>query len=150
MPLSGWFINFMSLKQALVIDDDRSARNIWELVLTERGYDVFFAATLADGYEHVSNDVSFYVLDYHLPDGPGSQIVAEIRERCPNSLITAISIDDSSEVIREVMESGANIFMVKPTSPSLMTALLNEVDDGELKASDHQVITRNGRREYIS
>ena len=138
----------MAVKHALVIDDDRSARNIWELVLTERGYDVSIAETLAAGSDRISDEVSFYVLDYHLPDGLGAPLAAQIRERFPECLIAAVSIDDSAEVIRAVMEAGANVFVVKPTSPSLMTQILNEVDQGALDCNARQVITRNGRRDY--
>jgi len=138
----------MAFKQALVIDDDRSARTIWELILTERGYNVFIAETLAAGYDQVSDAVSFYVLDYHLPDGDGAVAAAQIRERYPECMIAAVSIDDSSEVIREVMEAGANVFVVKPTSPSLMTQILNEVEEGALNFNARQVITRNGRRDF--
>ena len=140
----------MSSKQALVIDDDRSARSIWELVLTERGYDVFIAETLAAGLPHISDEVTFYVLDYHLPDGIGSQMAAKIRGLHPGCLITAVSIDDSTDVIRDVMEAGANVFLVKPASPSQMTEILNEVDAGALDYNARQVITRNGRRGYLS
>jgi DNA-binding NarL/FixJ family response regulator len=59
-----------------------------------------------------------------------------------------VSMDDDADVIREAIRAGGNVFMVKPTSPSVMGQLLAEIASGDLSVTDKQLINRNGRRAY--
>jgi CheY-like chemotaxis protein len=116
----------MAEKLALIIDDDAANCAIWELVLTEKGYRVLTAADAASGMRSVSDNISLYLVDYHLPDGHGT------------------------DIIREGIRAGGNVFMVKPTSPSVMGQLLSEIESGDLTAKARQLINRHGRRTYAS
>ena len=51
-------------------------------------------------------------------------------------------------VIRENLRAGGNVFMVKPTSPSMMGEVLAEIEAGDLGSTDKQLINRHGRRSY--
>ena len=138
----------MAEKVALIIDDDFANRSIWELVLNENGYDVRTADSVTAGMSYVSDDVSLYLIDYHLPDGRGTDIVSYVREHFPASMVVMVSMDDDADVIREAIRAGGNVFMVKPTSPSVMGQVLAEIDSGDLSAGDKQLINRHGRRSY--
>jgi hypothetical protein len=46
------------------------------------------------------------------------------------------------------MRAGSNIFMVKPSSPSVIRDLLAEIDTGDVNPGIRQLINRNGRRTY--
>ena len=138
----------MAEKRALIVDDDYANRSIWELVLTDRGYDVVSASDLTEGATSVSGDISLYLIDYHLPDGRGTDIVKQVKQEFPDSLIFMVSMDDDADVIREAMYSGGNVFIVKPASPAMMNQLLNEIETGEVDQRTRQLINRNGRRTY--
>ena len=135
-------------KRALIVDDDSANRSIWELVLSDRGYDVQSAADLENGLSQLSDDVSLYLIDYHLPDGRGADMVKQVRARYPDSLVAIVSMDDDADVIRESMRAGGNLFIVKPASPLIMNQVLTDIDSGDLTADAHQLINRNGRRTY--
>jgi DNA-binding NtrC family response regulator len=138
----------MTEKRALIVDDDSANRSIWELVLVEKGYDVMTAENVTDGMTHVAENVSLYLIDYHLPDGRGTDIVAHVRSNYPATLIVMVSMDDDADVIREAIRAGGNVFMVKPTSPSIMGQLISEIESGDLNSNARQLINRNGRRTY--
>ena len=138
----------MAEKCALIVDDDAANRAIWELVLTENGYKVYSAEDLETARTYVNETVSLYLVDYHLLDGRGTDIVRQVRGRYPASLVVMVSMDDDADVIREGIRAGGNVFMVKPTSPSVMSQLLNEIEMGDLNASARQLINRHGRRTY--
>ena len=135
-------------KRALIIDDDHANRAIWELVLNDNGYDVQTADTLNSAMSFVNDEISLYLVDYHLPDGRGTDVVSYVREHFPASMVVMVSMDDDADVIRESIKAGGNVFMVKPTSPSVMGQVLAEIESGDLNASDKQLINRNGRRTY--
>jgi DNA-binding NtrC family response regulator len=138
----------MSEKRALIVDDDYANRSLWELVLTDRGYEVLTAEDAATGKSFVSSDISLYLVDYHLPDGHGTEVVSLVRGQYPGSMVVMVSMDDDADVIREAMRAGGNVFMVKPASPSVMGQLLNEIEAGDLNSTVRQLINRNGRRTY--
>jgi len=138
----------MTDKRALIIDDDHANRSIWELVLNENGYGVNTADTIGSGMGYIGDDVSLYLVDYHLPDGSGIDVVSYIRSNFPSSMVVVVSVDDDVEVIRECIRAGSNVFMVKPTSPAVMGQVLAEIEAGDLNAQAKQLINRNGRRTY--
>jgi two-component system response regulator PilR (NtrC family) len=137
-------------KRALIIDDDSANRSIWELVLTDRGYDVTSASDLSGGYNSVLDNVSLYLVDYHLPDGRGTDLVQYVKQINPTCVVVMVSMDDDADVIRESMRAGGNVFIVKPASPMIMNQVLNEIDSGQLDANARQLINRNGRRTYAA
>ncbi len=140
----------MTAKRALIIDDDASNCAIWQLVLSERGYEVFSAETIEASLPYITEDISLYLVDYHLPDGYGSEVAQHIKQTFPHSLIVIASMDDDADVIRESMTVGGNLFIVKPAGPSVMNQILNEIDTGVLDSTAHQLINRNGRRSYAA
>jgi DNA-binding NtrC family response regulator len=140
----------MAEKTALVVDDDIANRSIWELILTEKGYKVLSAADRSSGMNQVSDDVSLYLIDYHLPDGLGIGLVSKVRSQYPTSVVVMVSMDDDADVIRESIRAGGNVFLVKPTSPSVMGQIISEIDSGTLNANARQLINRHGRRTYTA
>ena len=107
----------MSDKRALIVDDDFANRSIWELVLSENGYEVASAETVTDGMGRVAEDISLYLVDYHLPDGHGTDLVAYVRQNFPSTVVVMVSMDDDADVIREGIRAGGNVFMVNQPVP---------------------------------
>jgi DNA-binding response OmpR family regulator len=135
-------------KRALIIDDDHANQTLWNNFLVENGYEVLIAPDISTAQQYVSEDISLYVVDYYLPDGYGTDMVAVARENAPGSLVMMVSMDDDTDVVKEAMRLGGNVYMVKPSTPTLMTEILNEIETGALNADTHQLINRYGRRSY--
>jgi DNA-binding NarL/FixJ family response regulator len=111
---------------------------------------VIAAAYIHSGLAHVSPEVTLYLVDYHLPDGHGTELVQRVRQSFPASIVVMVSMDDDADVIREAIHAGGNVFMVKPTSPSVMSQIITEIESGTLDAKARQLISRHGRRSYAS
>lgn len=103
---SKWVRYLISDKHALIIDDDRANRAIWELVLGENGYDVNTADSITAGMTYVSDDITLYLVDYHLPDGRGVDVVSYVRQHFPSCIVVMVSMDDDADVIREAIRAG--------------------------------------------
>lgn len=137
-------------KRALIIDDDSANQSLWRNFLIENGYEVSIAPDISTAQQYLSDDIALYLIDYYLPDGYGTDVVAAARESAPGSVVMMVSMDDDADIIREAMRLGGNVYMVKPSTPTLMTEILNEIEAGTLHSGIHQLINRYGRRTYTA
>jgi len=68
-------------------------------------------AEVAAIVDHVCADVA--VVDYHLPDGTGTDAADVIRARCSSVAIVFLSADESDERLIEAIEAGATSYLLK-------------------------------------
>jgi len=53
------------------------------------------------------------VIDYHLPDGTGTDVADVVRARCASVAIVFLSADESDERLIEAIEAGATSYVIK-------------------------------------
>lgn len=135
-------------KRALIIDDDVANQSLWRNFLNEHGYEVAIAADLGSAQQHLANDLHLFLVDYYLPDGFGTSMVAAARQECPDSLVIMVSMDDDADIVRAAMKAGGNLYVVKPSTPTLMSEILTEIETGSLHSGVRQLINRYGRRSF--
>ncbi|MBX3083581.1 MAG: response regulator [Anaerolineae bacterium] len=135
-------------KRALIIDDDNSNQTLWRNFLVEHSYEVVIAPDLETAQQYVSEDIDLFLVDYYLPDGYGTAMVAAARQGHPSAIVIMVSMDDDADIIRESMQAGGNLYVVKPSTPTLMTQILTEIESGLLHSGTRQLINRHGRRSY--
>ncbi|MFB6138237.1 MAG: response regulator transcription factor [Halobacteriaceae archaeon] len=108
----------------LVVEDERDLADLYADWLADE-YDVRVAYTAQEALETVDDEVSVVLLDRRLPDRPGSEVLATIRERgleCRVAMVTAVDPDF------DIVEMGFDDYLVKPVS----RAELRETVDGLL------------------
>jgi len=135
-------------KQALILDDDLSNRQLWEKMLAEHGYEVDSVASADEFSRRDSSATEMFLIDYYLPDVMGTEVVAHVRHNNPESLIMVVSMADDNDVIQINLEAGANVYLVKPATPTMMVQVLNEVESGEIGTHSRMLISNHGRRQY--
>lgn len=72
------------------------------------------------------DDIELVLLDLHLPDISGVEAFEKIKQSFVGSIV-ALSSEDDSKVIRDVIEHGADGFIPKSSSPSVLIAALRLV-----------------------
>ena len=99
----------------LVVDDEANARLIINDFLTQKGYEVIGAATLAEARACLQKgNADIVLLDVQLPDGYGPTLLQEtahLPTRPPIILITAFGDIDMAV---DAMKNGAHDFLQKP------------------------------------
>lgn len=79
----------------LIVEDDHGMRSLIKRAASRAGMNVVDVSTLAEARAAIAATwFDLMVVDYHLPDGPGSQLAAEIKNALgaaapPTLLITA-------------------------------------------------------------
>jgi signal transduction histidine kinase/CheY-like chemotaxis protein len=104
----------------LIIEDEASARDLTRRALSNLPFDVRMAANVADGLAAFrALDPVAVVLDLHLPDGSGWDVLAEVRRTQPRTPVLVVTIDDDRT---RALALGASDHIVKPADREQIAA----------------------------
>jgi DNA-binding NtrC family response regulator len=99
----------------LIIDDEQSIRDIFSLLLAEKGFAVESAAA---GREGLARALAFVpdvlLLDMNLPDMSGLDVLAGVRERLPACRVIIITAFGTIRNAVEATKRGAYAYLEKP------------------------------------
>jgi two-component system OmpR family response regulator len=114
----------------LYIEDHADTRELVELVLRQRNYEVTSSESVAAALKLAfENKFDLYLLDSWLPDGSGLDLCRKIREfdtRTPILFYSAAAY----EVDRELaLNCGAQAYLTKPTQNSELCDLVSALID---------------------
>jgi len=114
----------------LVIDDERLLCNLLQEVLSRHGYEVFTAFSGREGIESFrQRRPQFTLLDLHLPDISGVEVLKQIREINHDAGVAILTGAPSDKQEREVRKLGVTDFLTK----GLSTGDLIHAVEGALK-----------------
>jgi DNA-binding NtrC family response regulator len=116
--------------RVLIVEDDEALREILSEELSNRGYEVAAAESVAAGIERVgADDFDVAVLDLMLPDGSGMDVLKHITE---DGLTTeAIILTGYATVATaiEAMKLGAYDYLTKPTPMEELNVLVEKAGE---------------------
>jgi len=111
----------MSL-QVLVVEDDRSIREMMRQALSLEGFTVRTAVSLSEAgsmVEHATPDLM--LLDLGLPDGDGAELLRRIR-LMHNFPVLVVSARHQEAQKVQLLDAGADDYLVKPFSVAELLA----------------------------
>lgn len=116
------------IMKVLVVDDDEAIRTTLNDIFKKRGYFVATVATGAEAIEYVKkNPYHFAVIDIHLPDMKGTELLEQIRKI--NAKINCIMITGySEEKPEESLAKGAAAHLMKPLMLDQLIAIFSRKD----------------------
>ncbi len=120
----------------LVVDDHPPLREAIAGRLRSMGAGTVHEAasvTEARARAHAAGPCDLAILDLSLPDGSGLDLVSELRSLGWNRLVVLASSDDPYAV-RSAFQAGAQAYLLKSASPSVVTDGVKRVLDGGVYA----------------
>lgn len=111
----------------LLIDDDPAIRESMKNFLEDEGFAVKSFASGDDGIAFVRQKtmpISIALVDFHLPDIKGPQIIKSLTDINSEISILGFSGDDSVEAHNTSLDSGASFFITKDTSDLKLLGIL--------------------------
>jgi len=101
--------------RVLVVDDERSMREVLAIALRQAGYDV----TLADGGSAAlerlrAETFDLVVTDLRMRQTDGMAVLRAVRERTPETVVVVVTAYASTETAVEAMKLGAYDYVTKP------------------------------------
>jgi len=119
-----------------VVDDDVDVRELLLLGLTTHTYEVVGTAENArQAVELVTSaQPDIILLDLHMPDMGGLEVLPTLREHCPDARIVAFSAIGATHMVENAIEAGVFGFIEKGVSiESIIKHLDRVVDAGRVK-----------------
>jgi DNA-binding NtrC family response regulator len=125
----------------LVIDDEADIRESLELLLTAENYVVDVAENGAQGLQKFeSGTYDLVLLDLMMPDRSGMDVLADIRQRDPETPVFMLTAYGSVEVAVRALKSGANDYFSKPwDNEKLLIEIERMISKGHLERENTQL-----------
>jgi DNA-binding response OmpR family regulator len=110
-----------------LIEDDQHIRGAVVRELADRGHAVRTASKGLDGLRDIVDDPpEVVVLDLGLPDVDGAELLKMLRAVSAVPVVVATTRDDDREIV-QVLDSGADDYVVKPYSADQLEARIRAV-----------------------
>ncbi len=110
-------------KTILIVDDSEFVRSYHSYILQQAEFDVITAVDGSDGLEKLyTNACDLVLTDINMSNMDGYEFIRRIRaEEKYNSVpIIIVSTESESKDKAKGFDAGANLYIVKPSTPELM------------------------------
>jgi two-component system response regulator PilR (NtrC family) len=105
----------MAKARILVVDDEKSMRDLLSITLAKEGYDVLTAAGGEPAIEALHREsVDAVITDLRMPKVDGLQVLRVAKEISPDMAVIVITAVASTETAVEAMKLGAYDYITKP------------------------------------
>lgn len=121
-------------RHLLVVDDEPHVGLLLRPLLEQSGFRLTTARTLAAARAALADTTApldGMLLDLHLPDGSGLDLLAELRDNAATRKlpVMVVTAEGEDHILREVTALGA-LLLTKPFSPTKLTRRLIELFGG--------------------
>jgi DNA-binding response OmpR family regulator len=124
------------MKNILVIDDENPVRDVLNIVLTEKGYNVYEATDGKIGIKMFMDETPDIVLtDVKMPEMSGIEVTKNIKEIKADADVVVMTGYGTEELVIEALRSGASNYIKKPIR---FTELFNILDNIILKRENRK------------
>ena len=118
------------MERVLVVDDDRSTRELIRLQLRQGGYRVDTAAGGATALKRLGKgDHDLMLLDIRMPGIDGLGVLRQMRSLSRRPKVIVMTADDTPETLFEAIREHTQRYLKKPLEFETLTTLVREVLD---------------------
>ena len=122
----------MSSPRVLIVDDHQIFRSGVRSELERHLEITGEAGTVADAVMAIESDEPEVVLlDVHMPDGGGLEVIRRAAERDLRPCYLALSVSDAAEDVIAVIRAGARGYVTKNIAPEELADAVRRVHDGD-------------------
>jgi two-component system response regulator PilR (NtrC family) len=125
----------MAETRVLVVDDERSMRELLSITLRRAGYGVTLAETGAVAVERLRRErFDLVVTDLRMQETDGMAVLRAAREHSPDTVVVVVTAYASTETAVEAMKLGAWDYVTKPFKlDEIRVTLANALERKRLK-----------------
>lgn len=111
-------------KRILIVDDEEIVTVALDRILSDAGFEVLIAGSLAGSIKVLSvTSVDLVITDLRLSDGSGFDLVTHIKRETPDTEVIVMTAYGSVDITIEAIKRGAYYYLEKPFTPDCLLAL---------------------------
>lgn len=131
-------VNDMNNEQIMIVEDDNELNRGLCTAFRSEGRNVVCVSSLSEASEQLSLfKPSLILMDINLPDGSGLDLLRKVKEDDPDIPVIMLTANDTDSDIVRGLELGADDYITKPFSLSVLRARVNtQLRRKESKTSD--------------
>jgi two-component system response regulator PilR (NtrC family) len=130
----------VSRARILVVDDERSMQEFLEIFLRREGYDVSTAGSVDEAVLALdADDFDVVITDIQMPGKTGLDLLREVHERAPETVVLMITAYASTETAITAMKEGAYDYITKPFQVEEIRLIIE-------KALEKKLLSKENRR----
>lgn len=138
----------MTAPTLLVVDDDEVFRSRLARALSERGFAVSTAESVADARAHLEEAPEYAVIDLRMPGGSGLELLKALREKDPATKVLMLTGYGNIPTAVEATRLGAIGYLTKPADADEVLKALTGQGGGAPETGETPSLAR-AEWEYI-
>ena len=133
----------------LIIDDEKSQRDILQGYLSKKGYKVFTAESGSQGIKIINENLVDIVLsDYKMPEMTGLEILAKVSQINPEISFVIITAYGTVENAVNAMHLGAYDYLSKPVNLDELDLLIARIIEHKNLKSENELLKKQLYERY--
>ena len=133
----------------LIIDDEKSQRDILQGYLDKKGYKVFTAESGSQGIKIINeNLVDIVFSDYKMPEMTGLEILAKVSQINPEISFVIITAYGTVENAVNAMHLGAYDYLSKPVNLDELDLLIARIIEHKNLKSENELLKKQLYERY--
>ena len=103
------------MEKILVVDDEKSLREVLSIMLKRAGYTVTEASDGDEAIGHVNKEIyDLVITDLRMPKADGMDVLKAVKSLSPDTVVLVITAFATSDSAVEAMKQGAYDYLTKP------------------------------------
>ena len=103
------------MEKILVVDDERSLREVLSIMLTRAGYAVTEASDGEEAISHVNREIfDLVITDLRMPKADGMAVLKAVKSSSPETVVLVLTAFATADSAVDAMKQGAYDYLTKP------------------------------------
>jgi len=103
------------VEKILVVDDEKSLREVMSIMLKRAGYDVTEASDGAEAIGQVGKEIyDLVITDLRMPKADGMDVLKAVKSSSPETVVLVVTAFGTADSAVEAMKQGAYDYLTKP------------------------------------
>src|SRR5208282_3145342 len=116
--------------RALIVDDEANIRKALQLLLAETGFETYQGSGLAEAGPLIAQHYfDIAIIDLRLGDGSGIDLLKELKDISPDTVVLMITAFASTETAISAMKLGAYDYVTKPFNIDEIRIVLTNIKE---------------------
>lgn len=139
----------MNKEKILIVDDDNSLREFLSIFLHREGYQVSAAANGEMAIKLLSKSIfDMVITDVKMPSMSGLDLLKEIKERSPDTVVVMITAYASVDTAVEAMKQGAYDYISKPFNVDEIKLIIRKALEKKELQEENTILKRDFKDRY--